>query len=288
MVFNQPEVSRMKRIICLVLLLFSLVPQSIVGAAMPVTNAKTKKEILNLKQKISTNLSNNIYLNERYYKHELAIQQVKLLELTTEDLILKYHPRTRYKRQINQFVENSFECSFIFKTLGNDHLQIFEMYQRWAEAETGFDPMQISVWKKGQRIKKFILNRRGNLVKEEYYIIKFSSKDAGILQVNNRNLQYVKKHVMNLYKDGIIPFKVKEIRNLNDLLDVNTNLVARSIIETDRKERGWGYKHYTYNSMKFYYKLRLKINNLKAAGLYDPELVQKYYNLNPIKTYEEN
>jgi len=275
----------MKRIICLVLLLFLLVPQSIVGAPMPATDAKTKKEILILKQQISTNLSSNAYLNERYYKHQLAVQQVKLLKLTTENLILRYHPQTKFPKQINQFVDNSFECAFIFPTLGDNHLEIFEMYQRWAEAETGFTPTQISVWTKGQKIKRFIMNRKGEKVRESFYTIKFSSKDAGILQVNSCNVQYVRKPVINLYKSGIISFRVKEVKKFDDLLDVNTNLVARSIIEADRKERGWEYKHYSYVSMDFYHKLKLEVNNLRAAGLYDPNLVQKYYYLNPVKTY---
>lgn len=278
----------MNKILCLVLFLSLLIPQSVVASSPTVADSRAKKEILDLRQQISQSLSNDTQLHEKYYKHKLAQQQVKLLKLTTTNFILKYHPRrgAKYAKQIKEFVDNSFESSFIFPTLAEDHLEVFLTYQRWAQAETGFDPQNISVWKKGQVIKRKVINpRNGKIISQKMQTLRYDSEDAGILQVNIHNLDYIKKPVANLYKEGVLPFKVKQIVKFTDLLDVNTNLVARSVIEADRKKRGWDYKHYSHVSVDFMKKLQVEVNNLKVQGMYDVNLVQNYYHLNPVKTY---
>lgn len=257
------------------LLILSL-PQYIVAS-----NNKTKKEILDLRQKISSDLSNNMKLNEKYYKHKMAQQQAKLLILTATNFIYTYHGGKKSYKQIKEFVEYAYMCSFIFPSLGQDHLEVFVTYLRWAEAETGYTPDMISSWKKGQQIKN--INRKG--VVTGYITITFDSKDYGILQVNNRNVKYVRGTAKNLYKSGTVPFKIKNIRTVDDLLDIKTNLVARSIIEVDRKNRGWEWKHWRFSSMDFYNKLRNEISNMKRQEIYDVNLIQKYYHLIPVKIY---
>lgn len=257
-----------------------LVPQH-----LNASNDRAKKEILDLKQKISSDLSNNVLLNEKYYKHKIAQQQAKLIILTSTNFIYTYHRGSRNYKQIKEFVENAYVCSFIFPTLGETHLDVFLMYLRWAESETGYTPNQISVWKKGQQIKYTKMNKKGEANGEGIITIKFDSKDYGILQVNSHNVKTMKVSVKNLYKTGVIPFKVREIRKPEDLLDIKTNLVARSIIESDRKARGWEYKHYRYNSVDFFNKLKTEIYLMKRQDLYDINLVQKYYHLVPAKQY---
>jgi len=266
----------MKRLLCLVLLLFLFSPQHLVASS-----DRTKKEILDLRQKISESLSNNTQLHEKYYKHKLAQQQAELLILTATNFVYTYQNGKRSYKQIKEFVEYAYECSFIFPTLGQDHLEVFVTYLRWAQAETGYTADMVSVWKKGQKIKKF--NLKGEII--GYITLKFDSKDYGILQVNSHNVKIVRELVRNLYKTGVIPFRVKTIKTGDDLLDIRTNLVARSIIEIDRKNRGWEWKHWRHTSVDFCNKLRTEIILMRKQDLYDVNLVQNYYHLIPVKTY---
>ncbi len=273
----------MKRIICLVLLLFMMLVQPMVAS-----NNETRKEILDLKAKISNDLSNNAQLNEKYYKHRIAQQQAKLIILSATNFIYNYHRGKKSYKQIYEFVQNAYECSFIFTGLGGNHLDIFMTYLRWAQAETEYTPDQISQWKKGQQIKEIRMDRKGRPI-EHIIIIKSDSTDYGILQVNNHNFETVRHSVAKLYKSGVVPFKVKSIKSCDDLLDIKTNLVARSVIETERKDFGWNYKHYSYNpnSVDFTNRLHVEIALLRKQDLYDVSLVQKYYHLCPVKTYSK-
>lgn len=270
----------MKQILCLVLWIVFFTTQAIAG---PTTS--TKKEILDLKQKISASLSNNSQLNEKYYKHKIAQQQAKLLILTATNFIYTYQNGKRNYKQIKEFVEYAYECSFIFPTLGRDHLDVFMTYLRWAQAETGYRADLISTWKKGQQIKGIRMNSKGQIVGEYTITIKYDSKDFGILQINNHNLKTVRKAVNKLYRTGVIPFKVKKLKSVDDFLDIKTNLVSRSIIEVDRQKRGWEWKHWSYISLDFYNKMKSEIIIMKKQDMYDVNLVQKYYHLIPVKTY---
>ena len=262
----------MKKILCLVLfMIFSL--------SLIASEDKTKKEILNLKQKISNSLTNNTKLNESFYKHKLAQQQAKLMIVNTTNFIYRYQHGKRNYKQIKDFVESAYECSFIFPSLGEDHLDVFMTYCRWAEAETAYDANVISTWKKGQTIRSISSDGK----KIRILTIKQDSKDYGILQVNNHNFKTVRYAIRYLYKTGVIPFKVKPMTSVNDLLDIKTNLIARSVIETGRKQLGWEYMHWCHNSSDFYSKLKEQMVSLKKQELYDTELVQKYYHLVPVK-----
>jgi hypothetical protein len=199
--------------------------------------------------------------------------------------VYTYQRGKRSYKKIKEFVEYAYECSFIFPTLGQDHLEVFMTYLRWAQGETGFQPDLICSWKKGQQIKGVRMSSRGQVVGEYSTIIRYDSKDYGILQVNNRNLKVVREGVGNLYRTGVIPFKVRKIKTVNDLLDIRTNLVARSLIEVDRQQRGWEWRHWSYVSMDFYNKLKSEIWTMRKQELYDVNLVQRYYHLVPIKTY---
>lgn len=274
---------RMKKLLCLVLLLILALPQSIVA-----NSNTTKKEILDLKQKISGDLLNNTQLSEKYYKHKLAQQQARLIILTASNYVYTYHRGKRSYKQIKEFVESAYECSFIFNKLGDNHLDIFLMYLRWAEAESGYDANQISSWRKGQKICFTRMNHKGEAIGKCVVIIKNDSKDYGILQINTCNVRSMRISIRNLYKSGVIPFKVRSIRNTDDLLDIKTNLVARSIIESDRKALGWDYKHMSYNSMDFFTKLKWEVNSMKKQDLYDIDLIQKYYHLIPVKNYSHS
>jgi len=272
----------MRRLALLVLLVTLFLTQS----SHAITESGAKKEILDLTTQISNALSNNTVLHEKYYKHKMAQQQADLLILTVTDRVYRYHGGKKKYKDINEFVKYAFESSFIFTKLGDNHLDIFEMYLRWAQAETGFDPRTISKWKKGQSFQQKKVNSKGVVYGKRTVTVKFNNQDYGILQINSRNIEFVKPIVIDLYMSGVVPYKVKRIKTGNDLLDIKTNIVARSIIETDRKERGWDYKHYRHHSVDFTKKLRMEIYKLSQNKLYDKNLVQGYYHLIPVKTYE--
>jgi len=272
----------MRRLAYLALLIALLTPQSLYAHK----ESGAKKEILDLKTQISNALSNNTELHEKYYKHKMAQYQANLLILTVTDRIYKYHGGKRKYKDIKEFVTYAFESSFIFTKLGDNHLDIFEMYLRWAQAETGYNHRTISVWKKGQKFKQKKVNSKGVVYGNRIITVKFNNKDYGILQINSRNIKFVTPIIRSLYMSGVIPYKVKNIKTGKDLLDIKTNIVARSVIETDRKERGWDYKHYRHHSLKFTKKVRAEIYKLVKNKLYDKNLVQGYYHLIPVKVYE--
>lgn len=272
----------MKKILWLVLLLSLVFPQ---GSLYGTQESMTKKEILNLKQKLNNSeLSQNTALQEKYYKHKLAKEQAKLLILTTSSFIYRYYNGKRSFQDINQFVTTAYECSFIFPKLGKDHLERFKRFMEWGEEESNFNKNCISSWKKGQRLRKIHRNSKGQAIRETYFYIKYDSTDYGILQVNEYNLMYVKKSINNMYKSGLLPFKVKRVQTVNDLLDIPTNCAARCFIETDREQLGWEYKH--DNAIDFVNKFNMELNKLKNQEMYDTNLVENYYNLIPIKIYQ--
>lgn len=270
----------MKKILWLVLLLSLVFPQGLLQAS---PESATKKEILNLKQKLNNELSQNTLLQEKYYKHKLAKEQAKLLILTTSSFIYRYHNGKRSFQDINQFVTTAYECSFVFPELGKDHLERFKRFMGWGEGESNFDKNCVSSWKKGQKLRKLHRNSKGKVIRESFYYIKYDSTDYGILQVNEHNLLYVKKTINTMYKSGTLPFKVKRVRTVEDLFDIPTNCAARCFIETDRKQMGWEYKH--DSSIVFLNELNAEINKLKSQEMYDTNLVENYYNLIPPKTY---
>ena len=70
-----------------------------------------------------------------------------------------------------------------------------------------------------------------------------------------------------------------------DLMDVPTNCVARCVIETDRKSRGWEWKH--IKDKGFSKKIWASISKCEKDGYYHRAFVEKFYNITPVKKYSE-
>lgn len=213
-------------------------------------------------------------INESYYKHQLAYTQVALLKKDITLLILEVYRQygsTKKYKDIYDAVDVSFENAFIFTDLGTDHVDRFTRIVTWAKAETNFQKNNVSSWKKGQYLKS--INARVNK----------DTSDWGMWQINQDNFEYVKK-INYLYGSGVITYKVKKIRSLEDLFDIKTNCAARCLIETDRKNMGMEWKH--DKEMAFFNKISLRIKSLEKERVYDSALVERYYHLTGTKAYK--
>jgi hypothetical protein len=235
----------------------------------------TKSEVKIMKKRI-LQISAQQYsgLNESYYKHQLAYTQAALLKKDITLLILEvyrqYGTTKRYK-DIYDAVDVSFENAFIFPDLGTDHVDRFTRIVTWAKAETNFQKNNVSSWKKGTYLKS--INATVNK----------DTSDWGMWQINEDNFKYVKK-INYLYSSGVITYKVKKIRSLEDLLDIKTNCAARCLIETDRKDMHMEWRH--NKEMGFFNKISLRIKSLEKERVYDRALVERYYHLTAVKTYK--
>jgi len=241
------------------------------------TNEVSKKteEVQKLVKQIEQLTNNtNSQAQEKFYKNKLSVQQSKLLILNTTLFIYRLLDGAKSFNEIYEIVTVSYECSFIFPELGKDHLDAFIRILNWSYWETRFNKNKIKSWKKGTIIK-----RAGKTL-----TIKFDSIDYGAWQVNDQHLKYLKK-INKLYISGIIPFKVNNVKTMNDVLHIPTNCVSRCVIESDRKLRDWEWRH-EYDKGEFIKKLNQKvIFGLQSQNLYDRQLTQKYYHLIPIKYY---
>lgn len=256
----------MKKIILISLLMLS----------SPILFAQDSKEMYQLKEKILTlSKENNQILrsNESLSNNRLAKYQAKLLVKTLSYEIYWYLKKQGAKcnlSKIEHIVESSYLASWIFVDLGKDHTERLVNILQWPRDETGFNPSLISKWKAGTylpSLKKRVLR---------------DTIDYGAFQINEGHLENLK--VINfLYDSSVINFKVKRIRSYKDLMDVNTNCVARCIIETDRKQRGWEWQH--VGDKKFKAFLLAQIDKLSKQHLYNKHFVEKYYSLTPIRAY---
>jgi hypothetical protein len=193
--------------------------------------------------------------------------------------ILSYEIRDNLKKQgykrslpmIESHVKAAFDNSWVFTDLGDNHIDRIVQILQWGMDESGFNNKLISSWKAGTylpSIKKTVMK---------------DTMDYYSWQINEDNLNNVK--LLNyLYESGIINFKIKKIRTIEDLMDIPTNCAARCMIETDRKARGWEWRH-AGRGTKFSTFLRGVISKLEKERLYNKNFVEKYYNLAPIKTY---
>jgi hypothetical protein len=235
---------------------------------------KTKSEVKIMKNKIlQIQSSDSSNLNEKYYKHRLAYTQAALLKKDITLYILSIYKSYGMSRNFNDIydaVDVSFESAFIFPELGSTHTERFVRIVSWAKAETNFSKNEVSYWKKGQYIRSLDTT------------IKQDTADYGMWQINRDNLKYAKK-VNYLYSSGTITYKVRKIRTLNDLFDIRTNCAARCVIETDRKNMGMSWKH--DRERVFIQRLANHIKNLEKEGVYNSQLIQRYYHLVEIKTY---
>jgi hypothetical protein len=141
---------------------------------------------------------------------------------------------------------------------------------QWANDESGFKKNTICHWKGGTYLKS--INK--TVVKD--------TTDYGVWQINEDHLKNMRV-IGRLYANGTIRFKVKSPRKMMDLMDIPTNCVARCIIETDRKARGWEWKH--VGEKGFSRRIWTSINKCEREGYYHKVFVEKFYNVIPIKKY---
>ena len=235
-----------------------------------------EREISDLKTKIIT-LSNSFQstLNKNQLNNNsmLAHYQARLLiKVFTYEIYLKMKKSgvKRNQEDIEAMVQAAFNNAWIFQDLGKDHADRFLLILQWAKDESNYDKNCKSSWKKGQYIRS--LNKT----------INFDSTDYGAWQNNDANLQFL-KIVNYLYESGVVTFKVKKIRTVKDLLDIPTSCTARCLIESDRRNRGWEWKH--VRDKKYNIWLHATMDKLEHDGLYSKAFVEKYYNITPYKRY---
>jgi hypothetical protein len=211
--------------------------------------------------KITIN-SQRIYKNEeKILKYKLERQQSELLITKITDMTYRYHYGKRKYNDIRKIVETSYEMSFKFKNLGDDHIERFIRILGWVEWETGFRKNMISSWKKGQ-----VVNRGG--VRQ---IIKKNCKDYGAWQVNDQHFKMYSRKV-NIFNGK--NYKSDMIYHMNDFIDIRNNCIARCMIEEDRKKMNLEWKH--DHAIKYLNKVEKEIKKLEEKSLYDKNLSKQY------------
>ena len=262
---------KFNKLIVLVLLCFSLT--NVLSAI-----TQTSNEIYELKKKIVKMQavdSESSSINERYYKHQLAVAQVKALKKVAAYETYVYLARAGTKRsvtEIGQITDVAWECSWIFTDLGSTQMERFRRIMEWCMNETNFKARCVSRWKKGQYIKSLRTT------------IKKDTADYGAWQINEDNLGYA-QDIYRLYRSGVISFKIIRPKQMTDLFDIPTNCVVRCAIETDRRAMGMEWKHPRSSDKLYPAYLSKKIRDLQKDGMFDDALVAKYYRLVPGKTY---
>jgi len=236
------------------------------------------REINELKKKIVKMQSVDgevISINERYYKHKIAISQVQMIKKIAAYETYMFLANSGTRRdlsEINKMVDVAWECSWIFTDLGANHMERFKLILQWCKTETNFKAKSVSKWKKGQYIKS--LNK----------YVKKDTEDYGPWQININNFTY-SQDIYQLYSSGVVPFKIIRPRTYKDLFDIPTSCVVRCAIETDRKYAGLEWQHHKNIDKPYVAHISKKMKQLEREGLYDEAVVSKYYKLTPIKTY---
>lgn len=238
--------------------------------------ASDDQEIYKLKQQIVEVTSQHTQLlrhSELKANQRLARYQSKLLIKTLSYEIQTYLRKQGTKRKlsdIEKIVEGYYACSWTFTDFGKDHLERLVNMIQWPRDESGFQPSLVSNWKAGtylESIRKMVLK---------------DSSDYGHSQINDQHIKTL-RNLNHLYSSGVIFIKVNRIKSVKDLMDINTNCVARCVIEVDRKSRGWEWQH--VRDKKFRQMVISKIVELEKQRLYNRHFVEKYYFATPIKHY---
>lgn len=238
--------------------------------------ANDAKELYKLREKVFTLTQQNNQLlqnNELLSNNRLAKYESRLLIKTLSYEIHLYLKKQGVKRsvaKIESIVEACYVSSWIFTDLGKDHIDRMALMLQWAREESSFNPSLITHWKAGTYLESI----KRTVTKD--------TVDYGAFQINemhSRNL----KTINFLYDSSVINFKVKRVRGLKDIMDVRTNCVARCIIETDRKSRGWEWHH--TRDKKFRQFIATQIESLERQHLYSRRFVEKYYFTTPIRHY---
>ena len=231
--------------------------------------SKLRKQVVDLSQQQTRLLHHNEVLSN----HRLATYQARLLIKTLSYetcLYLRKQGVHRNVEDIENIMSASYACSWNFASFGKDHLERFINIIQWPRDETGFQSKMVCHWKAGtylQHLNKYVMS---------------DTNDYGAFQVNEQHIKSL-RHLDKLYNAGIISLKVKGVHKAKDLLDTNTNCVARCVIEADRVQRGWEWQN--IGDKKFRKMILSKIENLEDQHLYNRHFVEKYYYLTPVKKY---
>jgi hypothetical protein len=233
-------------------------------------------DIKALKQQIihiSTQKERILKHNEDVYNQQLAILQAHLLIKTLSRATYLYFQKQgvhRNLQDIEAIFAASYACSWVFPALGNDHLERLANIVQWPRDESGFTPKLISHWKAGTYVESI----RKTVLKD--------TNDYGAYQVNEQHIRTL-RNLNKLYDSGVITIRVKHVRNSKDLMDINTNCVARCVIETDRLQRGWEWQH--VRDRKFHQMILDEMDKLEKDHFYNRHFVERYYFLTPRKKY---
>jgi hypothetical protein len=237
------------------------------------TPAQEIDSLKNKIEKLSVTYSSQIMDAELRNNNKLARYQAQLLikvvsyEIYTK---LKNSGTARGFADIEEHVRLAYVCSWIFSDLGETSTERFITMLQWDKDESSFNRNQVSRWKAGTYLRS--LDKT----------VQRDSSDFGALQINETHLTNLKT-LSFLYESGVVNFKIKKIKRMQDVMDLPTNFVARCVIETDRKNRGWEWRHTKDGDFNKF--LRRVITNLETNGLYSTAFAQKYYNVVPVRTY---
>lgn len=258
------------------LLTFLFVLSGMLSAESNPTSVSAREEIDGLKVKIEklTNIhSQTINNTELKNNNKLAKYQAQLLikVISYEIYInLRKNGVSRKLSDIEDQVRYAYLCTWIFTDLGVNSSDRLVTILQWDKDESNFKKDLISHWKAGTYLPA--LDKK---------VLK-DTIDYGALQINEAHLKDLRS-LSFLYESGVINFKIKRIRKMTDVLDVPTNIVARCVIETDRKARGWEWRH--VQDKEFNKFLKKTILKLESEGLYSTVFAEKYYNAIPVRTY---
>jgi len=238
--------------------------------------SQANQEINKLRNKIVdlSNYSNSTMVeNEIRKNHKLAKYQASLfIKVVSYEIyisLLKQGTKRSFQ-EIENIVWTAYQSSWIFTDFGEDHMDRFKVILQWAKDESNFKEDTKVSWKAGTYFKSIDKT------------VPKDTTDYGAWQINEDHYESL-KYINHLYDSGVINFKIKKLHKIEDLMDLGTNCVARCVIETDRKVRGWEWKHIRSKGFgKLFNKLTKK---LEEEGYYNRAFVEKYYHIVPVKTY---
>ncbi len=234
------------------------------------SSVSPQREIVDLK---NPNQSIGVDVNEKYYKHKLAVSQVRTMKRMIAyetHIFLSKEGADRSVGFLQQITDPAFNCSFIFTSLGKDHIERFVRFMEWSYEETNCKNI-ICTWKKGQYLRGLGVT------------LTMDSVDYGVWQINDVFDWCLVPRLKKLYRSGVINFRIANVKNMQNFMDIPTNCVMRCIVEDERKSLGYEWRHDNAKAYRKY--IESKIKEMEDDGLYDRNLVDKYYYLTPIKTY---
>ena len=238
-------------------------------------------EIHNLRKtviKLTNEHKKIIQKNELRSNHRFARSQAEFAMKVVSYEIYNYLKQEnpvgkRSFSDIEKMVKAAYLSSWVFTDLGEDHVERFIQINQWAKDETRFRPRTKRFWKKGTYLRSIDKT------------VRFDNWDYGGWQVNQQHMEKpeFRSAINFLYDSGSVNFPMKTVKVWDDFLDINTNCVARCVIETDRKSMGWEWKH--TRDEKFHKKLTQVFAKMEKEGLYDRDFVGEFYYITPIRQH---